>query len=253
MPPLSPRSNQNNVTQMDYLEYEDDTFEHSKVLLMGTTPHAPPSKSSPPPPPPHGTTDPPPSSSSPFEVRRQVQFSEKLKDIRSTLHIRDYTFRERRETWYNLRDLQEIKKDRKETTKRMNLGLKCRRNQCRRGLEGSGKDIVTMRSQIITESIQAVMKEQALQDEERIVNPDRIAKAYVVHSLPSQMAAYERGLSYQGKDRAGSASNRRRRQDEGVSKYVEMTCSFLMESEDYRRDDIPEEEEEVTIIWKRSE
>lgn len=226
MPPLSPRVSQLIVTSLDHLEFEDATTIEKTLSMIGTERALAPL----------GHADP-----ASFEEIRKVRFSEDLRQIHSSLHIRDYTFREKRETWYSLHELKSFKKDRRATTKRMNEGLECEGKYCTRGLEGSTTVAVKIRHQVIEDSIEAVLKEQTLQEESNSINPNRIARAYVVHSLPCQMTAYERGLCYQevSKDE----------QDDRVSIYIEETVSILMESDDEQPDD---SSEELVLSWKRS-
>jgi hypothetical protein len=227
MLPLSTRSNQIIVTPLDHLENEVvATIEDLKAitystpsLLTGTL---------------ENETDPT------CKVKRTLRFSEDLKVIHPSIHIRDYTFRERRATWYNLKDLKRFKKERRSTTKRMNKGLSCKGYYCTRGLERSTEEAARIRYHIITKSIEAVMNEQTLQEMNHSRNPEKIARAYIVHSLPCQMAVYERALGYQEAVKVESQSKE-------VADYIEKTCSFLMESAE-QRDDSPEK---AVVSWTR--
>jgi hypothetical protein len=181
------------------------------------------------------------------KAKRTVRFSEDLNLIQPSLHICDYTFRERRAAWYNLSDLKRFKKDKRATIKRMNEGLNCEGYYCTRGLERSTAEAAKMRYQVVRESIEAVMNEQTLQEMDHSRNPEKIAKAYIVHSLPCQIAVYERGLGYQEALRVESESNDQVELSEEMADYIEQTCSYLMQSAE-QRDDSHEEE---VICWTR--
>jgi hypothetical protein len=234
MLPLFPRANQIIVTPLDHLENKVvATIEDLKAISYST-----PSLLT-------GTLE---NDTYPTcKVKRTLRFSKDLNLIQPTIHIRDYTFRERRATWYNLSDLKRFKKDRRATIKRMNEGLNCKGYYCTIGLERSTEEAAKMRYQIVKESIEAVMNEQKLQEMNHSRNPEKIAKAYIVHSLPCQMAVYERGLGYQEAVKVESESNVQVEQLEDVADYIEKTCSFLMESAEHR-DDSPEE---AVVCWTR--
>mmetsp|Transcript_44687 Transcript_44687/g.107790 ORF Transcript_44687/g.107790 Transcript_44687/m.107790 type:complete len:230 (+) Transcript_44687:189-878(+) len=130
--------------------------------------------------------------------KRHVYFSAEIKEVCPTLHVLDYTFEEKRKTWYNLHEFDQIKKERRSTIKRMNNGSKLKKGQYTRGLEAYTREGLKIRQQHISDSIKAVVliKQSSKKDDsqnERDIG--QIAQAYRVHSLPCQLAAYKRGLS----------------------------------------------------------
>ena len=129
------------------------------------------------------------------QTKRCVQFHSDFHQFYPTLHMLEYTFEEKRSTWYNLDDLDEIKKERRSTIKRMNKGSKLKKGQHTRGLEAYTREGSKVRQQIITDSIQAVKAEQLNQKMKNSLDSHRIAQAYGTYSRPCQLAAYERGLS----------------------------------------------------------
>jgi hypothetical protein len=234
MLPLSTRNNQIIATPLDHLEKEVvATIEDLKAITCSN-----PSLLT-------GTLE--DGAYPTCKAKRTLRFSEDLNLIQPSIHIRDYTFRERRASWYNLRDLKSFKKDRRATIKRMNEGLDCKGYYCTRGLERSTEEAAKIRYQNVTESIEAVMNEQTLQEMNHSRNPEKIAKAYMIHSLSCQMAVYKRALGYQEAVKVESASDVQVQLSEEVADYIEKTCSLLMESAE-QRDDSPEE---AVVRWTR--
>ncbi|KAL3936600.1 MAG: hypothetical protein SGBAC_008116 [Bacillariaceae sp.] len=126
--------------------------------------------------------------------KHHVHFSAD-KEIYPTLHKLEYTAEEKRKTWINLDDLDQIKKARRSTIKRMNKGSKLKKGQYTRGLDEYTREGSRARQQVISDSIQAVVNEQSNQKMQNERNIGQIAEVYGVHSLPCQLAAYGRGLS----------------------------------------------------------
>ena len=129
------------------------------------------------------------------ETEQCVHFPTDFERFHPTLHVLEYTFEEKRNTWYNLDDLEQIKKERRSTIKRMNKGSKLKKGQYTRGLEAYTREGSKIRQKIIAESIAAVKIEQSNQKVQNGMNTGQIAQAYETYSLPCQLAAHELGLS----------------------------------------------------------
>lgn len=163
--------------------------------------------------------------------KRRVQFAIACDEIKPTLHVLEYTFDEKRQTWYNLDDLETIKKERKSTIKRMNKGSLLKKGQCTRGLEAYTREGSKIRHQLIADSIEAVMREQSGKDTNIECKHGHVAKIYGAYALPCQLAAYERGLgdcaSIDESDSESVGSDISQK----LAEYMENTCSAGMGNE----------------------
>lgn len=128
--------------------------------------------------------------------RGGVRFADdsKLKNFEPTIHINDYSNEEKSAAWYVFSDLKRFKKDRRETMKRINEGKPlCPNSWCTTGLLTS--ETKRKREESISQSLEAVMKEQERQNMYGYRNDEMIAAAYGVFTLPSIERAQDVVLS----------------------------------------------------------
>jgi hypothetical protein len=116
--------------------------------------------------------------------------------IRETIHLRDYTADERRRSWYNKRELKEIKHQLKRTL----VSIQVRRHKidtdfdCRRGLECRVGKKAIQRQRRISHALMIVLSEQEDQRMLGTFDPVTISLAYRHVSRVSAAKAYEIGL-----------------------------------------------------------
>jgi hypothetical protein len=126
---------------------------------------------------------------------RHVTFFEQVA-FRETIHLNQYTADERQKSWYNRRELKEIKCQLKKTAVSMQVGqLKIDTDfDCTRGLEFRVGKKAILRRRRISHALMAVLSEQEDQMMLGIHDPVTISLAYRFISRVSSAKAHEVGL-----------------------------------------------------------
>ena len=96
--------------------------------------------------------------------------------------------------WYDADELEEFKKSRKATARRMDKGSVLE-DDCTRGLEVKTKAGMKHRHYEILGALNAVLDEQDNQEKNGVINHEAIARIYQMYSRQSGVVARERGVS----------------------------------------------------------
>jgi hypothetical protein len=148
---------------------------------------------------------------------KHVTFSEQVA-IRQTIHLNQFSFDERKRTWYNKQELKEIKSQSKKTAASMQVGkLKIDTDfDCVRGLEFRVEKNAVQRRKRISHALIAVLSEQQDQMMLGIHDPVTISVVYRYISRISAAKAHEVGLRdefeayYKGYSKVGASEERKR-------------------------------------------
>jgi hypothetical protein len=126
--------------------------------------------------------------------KRHITFFDKV-TIRETIHVHDYTADERRKSWYNKRELKDIKQHLKKTAVWMLSGkLKIDTEfNCQRGLEYRVGEEAVQRRRRISYALMVVLSEQEEQRTLGKCDPVTISLAYRHVSRVSAAKAYDVG------------------------------------------------------------
>jgi hypothetical protein len=124
---------------------------------------------------------------------RKVTFNRDVL-LHSVMHIHDFQEEEINGTWFNAYEMDEIRRNCKETISQMRQGRMDFGDVsfCTRGLERHAK-----RSSERAMSIQAVMEEQYRQEIMGCCDSELLAEAYQIYPSQSQIEAYTRGFQDQ--------------------------------------------------------
>mmetsp|Transcript_23346 Transcript_23346/g.66148 ORF Transcript_23346/g.66148 Transcript_23346/m.66148 type:complete len:207 (+) Transcript_23346:62-682(+) len=128
--------------------------------------------------------------------KKHVQFANTI-TVHPTLHIANYTQKERQATWYTRQDLQTIKLQRKHTISEMERSFMIISNSQHdyRGLESKTKEGSMKKRSNVTDALFAVLDEQDLQDEQNVFDPIRIAQVYMKYARKCQYVAQSRAIN----------------------------------------------------------
>lgn len=129
--------------------------------------------------------------------RRRIAFSSNVSvvTIVATIHISDYSIKEKSDTWYSATELKAFKMDRKETMYRMEHGeLTDTETYCTRGVEPYVGEGARQRHKFITRGIDSVLDEQEEQEADGKDNPEMLATIYRSQTWKSAAAAHTRGV-----------------------------------------------------------
>lgn len=131
-------------------------------------------------------------------VLKKVSFSNQ-KQIRSTVHIRDYTKEEIEATWLTETDYANIKAEMRLAIALVHAGIvlgeEDTMSYCHRGLECRTKKGSTRRMINKTIARDAVLDEQDRQYDSFVTDSEAIAKFYIAICHPSQVSARIMGMS----------------------------------------------------------
>ena len=125
--------------------------------------------------------------------RKQVTFSPHVR-AKGILHVDDYTDEELVSTWYGPEDMEQIKKDIRQTLAKMESGELEQdedKHFCRRGLESRTKDGASMKKHIRRTARNAVLDGQ---DWHGMDNEQLISEEYMDLTLVSKLDAARRGF-----------------------------------------------------------
>lgn len=117
------------------------------------------------------------------------------------LHVANYTTDEFKATWYSRYELKQVVSQALEEAHKMACHTSALSQQdaeeCRQGLEGFTPEGTRLKEQRRWEAMDAVLDEQASQQESKTFDPERIAKKYFEITHHCQIVANGRGLQYE--------------------------------------------------------
>jgi hypothetical protein len=128
--------------------------------------------------------------------RRSVSFAPQV-DIKSTLHLYDYTEEEIKATWYTNDDYKMVKLAYRVTVSMVTQCELLPPDQCFRGLEHKTKEGMQARMMSQIQSLSAVMDEQDRQRDEGERDDVHLARIYMSDTAQSMAAAHCMGLNDQ--------------------------------------------------------
>lgn len=130
--------------------------------------------------------------------KKKVSFN-RLVFVRETLHIADYAFEEKRNTWFNKTEMQNIKAGMAATLRLIVSGnyQGDDDNHCSRGLEFRSRAGSRKRKENKLLALDAVLGEQDNQYNDGIINAKAISVVYQQVSLRPRIGAHERGVQDQ--------------------------------------------------------
>jgi hypothetical protein len=131
----------------------------------------------------------------PSKQKKNVSFNEQA-FMRETLHISDYNFEEKRNSWFNRIEMHNMKAAMAATLRLMVRGdLDSDSNHhCARGLEFRSRAGARKRKENNLLALEAVLGEQDNQYDKGIFNQTTISRVYHDVSRQSRISAYERGM-----------------------------------------------------------
>lgn len=124
---------------------------------------------------------------------KKITFCSTLK-VEDIIHVLEYTAEELTATWYDAKEIQSFKTDRRETAKRMDQGGIEDDSDCHRGVESMTISGARIRYEHILVGVNSVLDEQELQDLDETENPEMLAHIYRLNTHQCEALAYEQGL-----------------------------------------------------------
>lgn len=136
-------------------------------------------------------------------ARRSVSFSAGAAvHLGAVMNVAEYSDYEKRECWFQVEEMREIRKEVKDTVALMNQNVSIDKSfddisLSTRGLEGKTRAGKRYRREARVASLSAVFDEQTMQEMDGVNDPVMISMAYCEYTNPMQVAALDRAARYQ--------------------------------------------------------